>query len=177
MYLKKKILLLGDGAVGKTSLIGRFVVDKYDDKYLMTLGTKVTKKDLQIKSKKTGETVDITLMIWDILGQKQFRKIQASAYQGAKGALIVSDITRKETLNSMREWRKSLYDVAGPVPVVFLANKSDLVDNYEFTEEDLKEICEKLKASYLLTSALSGLNVDKAFKRIARLIVKKGKKI
>src|SRR5439155_825420 len=79
--IKRKILLLGDGAVGKTSLIRRFVVDKFSDDYITTIGTKVTKKDLRIES--PARSTDLTFMIWDVLGQKGYRGIQDSSFQGA----------------------------------------------------------------------------------------------
>src|SRR5436309_1950018 len=94
-HVKRKILLLGDGAVGKTSLIRRFVVDKFSDDYITTIGTKVTKKDLRIES--PSKATDMTFMIWDVLGQKGYRGIQESSFQGAKGALLVYDVTRPET--------------------------------------------------------------------------------
>ena len=91
-HIKRKILLLGDGAVGKTSFIRRFVVDKFSDDYITTIGTKVTKKDLRIES--PSKAVELTFMIWDVLGQKGYKNIQESAFQGSKGALLVYDVTR-----------------------------------------------------------------------------------
>jgi len=101
-HVKRKILLLGDGAVGKTSLIRRFVVDKFSDDYITTIGTKVTKKDLRLES--PGKATDMTFMIWDVLGQKGYRGIQESSFQGAKGALLVYDVTRPETAESLHEY-------------------------------------------------------------------------
>src|SRR5438046_784173 len=91
-HIKRKILLLGDGAVGKTSLIRRFVVDKFSDDYITTIGTKVTKKDLRLES--PGKVTDLTFMIWDVLGQKGYKGIQESSFQGAKAAhefIVVAD--------------------------------------------------------------------------------------
>ena len=86
-----KICIVGDPAVGKTSLIRRFVFDKYDDKYISTLGTKISKKDVLYNDKK----IEMTMMIWDVIGQQSFKSIHKSAFKGAKGAFIVCDLTRK----------------------------------------------------------------------------------
>ena len=92
--IKKKIVLLGDGAVGKTSLIRRFVINKFDDKYLCTLGTKVTEKNLLVKVD-AGVTLGLKLMIWDFMGQKGFHKIEKSGLEGATGALLVYGATTR----------------------------------------------------------------------------------
>src|SRR5437870_9863470 len=102
-HVKRKILLLGDGAVGKTSLIRRFVVDKFSDDYITTIGTKVTKKDLRLES--PGKATDMTFMIWAVLGPKGYRGIQESSFQGAKGALLVYDVTRPETADRLHAYR------------------------------------------------------------------------
>ncbi|UCG70241.1 MAG: GTP-binding protein, partial [Thermoplasmata archaeon] len=95
---QKKVLVLGDGAVGKTSLIRRFVVDKYDDNYVLTIGSKVTAKALQITM--DGISIYLKLQIWDILGQKGYKNLYNSSFRGSKGVIFVADITRKDTLKS-----------------------------------------------------------------------------
>lgn len=168
--MKMKICLLGDPAVGKTSLIRRFVIDKFDDKYISTLGTKVTKKTVSFKLGVTE--VNMTLMIWDVLGQSGFKNVLLSAFQGAKGAMIVCDITRKETLNNIKEWVKQLFAVTGPLPIVFLANKSDLKGQYQFTEDDLKGLATTYNAPYYITSAKTGAHVNEAFLGMAMEMAK-----
>ena len=97
--VKVKICLLGDAGVGKTSLIRRYVMDMFDDKYITTLGTKVSKRKLVIK--KNDNEFDLTFSIWDILGQEEFKNIQNMALKNSKGAIIVCDITRKKTLENI----------------------------------------------------------------------------
>src|SRR6267378_572487 len=127
-HIKRKILLLGDGAVGKTSLIRRFVVDKFSDEYITTIGTKVTKKDLRIES--PGKVTDLTFMIWDVLGQKGYKGIQESSFQGAKGALLMYDVTRSETAESLQDyWIPHLVAVTNSIPLVVVGNKLDLADS------------------------------------------------
>src|SRR6267378_7040900 len=112
-HFKRKILLLGDGAVGKTSLIRRFVVDKFSDDYITTIGTKVTKKDLRLEL--GSRTVDLSMMIWDVMGQKGKKGIEECAFRGARGVIVVLDLTRPETRVSFEEyWVPRVRGVAGP---------------------------------------------------------------
>ncbi len=168
---QKKICLLGDGAVGKTSLIRKYVLDKFDDKYLPTIGTKVSRKEIVIPFQKQEVTVDLTMIIWDIVGQRAYQKLRQMYYQGAAGALVVCDVTRSDTLESMVEWTKSLFQVTNPVPVLFLANKSDLIHKAEFKPPDLEAIATEFRSPFFYTSAKSGANVNKGFHRLGELLI------
>ncbi len=172
--LIKKICILGDGAVGKTSLIRRYVHDVFDDKYLSTIGAKITKKVITLKYHGAKPDVVLTLMIWDVAGQKDYNNVHPAYYQGAEGALVVSDITRKETLENMRQWVEALYIIAEKVPIVFLANKSDLKMQAGFNEDDIKKIAAHFKSPYLFASAKTGQNVEEAFSTIGRELLKGG---
>jgi len=168
--VKKKICLIGDPAVGKTSLIRKYVTDVFDDKYIGTLGTKVTKKRVLIEEPEVN--YDLTLAIWDILGQKEFQRIQNMAYRGAKGVFLVCDLTRKDTLDNLNEWSDAIKQVTSEIPVIILANKCDL-DNPAFGEEEIRVISKKLNdAPYIITSAKNGDNVDDAFYKMGEFVVK-----
>jgi Ras-related protein Rab-1A len=170
--IQKKIILLGDGAVGKTSLIRRFVVDKFDDKYILTIGSKVTAKSIQIE--KNDKTFQMNLQIWDILGQKGYFKLHKSTFRGTDGVILVSDITRKKTLNSLKNyWIPEVHDLVGTIPFVILANKSDLLGNAAFDESELRELAMNFDATYYFTSAKYGDNVLKAFQSIGLNIVER----
>ena len=167
--IKRKVLMLGDGAVGKTSLIRKYVMDKFDDKYITTIGTKVTKKVLELKAQNT----ELTLMIWDVLGQKGYASIQSSSYKGSEGALVVCDLTRKETLKSLDEyWYPNLSQVAGKVPIIVVGNKCDLTDQFQVLEEDLKAFAAKYNAPYFRCSARTGENVEDAFGALGESVCK-----
>lgn len=168
---QRKVCLLGDGAVGKTSLIRKYVLDKFDDKYLPTIGTKVSRKEVVLPFQREEIVVDLTLIIWDIVGQKAYQKLRRMYYQGANGALVVCDVTRRETLDNMKEWTDSLYQVTNHVPILFLANKSDMIHKAEFKPTDLEATATELKAPYFYTSAKSGANVDRAFFRLGELMI------
>ena len=168
---QKKICLLGDGAVGKTSLIRKYVLDVFDDKYISTVGTKLSRKEMVFQQPEQDLQVAMTLMIWDIVGQKEYQKLHLMYFQGANGALVVCDITRKETLDNSIGWAESIQGTVGNIPLLFLANKSDLKDQAQFGEDELKAVAEKFNAGYLLTSAKTGLNVEEAFLGLSQSMV------
>src|SRR5512136_294554 len=110
----KKVVLLGDGGVGKTSLIARYVVNKFDDKYIATIGTKVSRKDIQIV--KPDLIINLRIMIWDILGQKEYSKIRSASLSGAQGLILVGDLTRPDTIKSLKDfWLKEVNAIVGKI--------------------------------------------------------------
>jgi small GTP-binding protein len=158
--------------VGKTSLIRRYVLDVFDDKYIATIGTKVTKKEIDFKDPKTGTTHKIVLLIWDIMGQPSFREVLREAYfYGAEGALAVCDVTSKESLGELRYWIKAMTSTTGDVPVVFLGNKCDLKDDMRVQMQDLEVLAMKQGAMAMLTSAKTGHNVENAFSALVDMIL------
>ncbi len=168
--VKRKVLMLGDGAVGKTSLIHKFVMDKFDDKYITTIGTKITKKVLDLEY--DAEKVDLTLMIWDILGQKGYTSIQTTSYKGGEGALMVCDLTRKETLAGLEEyWIPEVQSVKADIPFIFVGNKADLVDQRQVTNDDLQALADKYGTSYFLSSAKTGENVENMFTALGESVI------
>jgi small GTP-binding protein len=161
--MKVKVCFIGDAGVGKTSLIKRFVLDVFDDRYIATIGTKVTKKIVDVDGQ-----AKVMMLVWDIMGQKGFRELLREAYFfGAHGAIAVCDLTNKETLEELRYWIKALTDVAGDVPIVFAGNKVDLENDRVIKEQDLQELASKYKGKSFLTSAKTGQNVEAAFKTLA----------
>ncbi len=155
--VKLKVCLAGEFAVGKTSLLRRIVDDTFDDRYLATLGAKVTKTVLTVQmpgSKKKGH-VDLT--IWDIMGNRGFRELLKEAYfQGVQGILAVCDVTRTGTLDDLEGWRRSIEKVTGRVPSYVLVNKVDLTEETRLTASDLEAFCKEWDCPYLLTSAKTG---------------------
>jgi small GTP-binding protein len=172
----KKVLLLGDPSVGKTSLIKKFVYDKFDDAYISTLGTKVTHKQVFIDDPEKNVKVQLNFLIWDMMGQKEYKLLHSVAYQGAMGAIIVCDITRHETLDNIPDWISDLFKVTGDIPLVFIGNKNDLLSQKQFEFIDLKVSGDLFKAPVFFTSAKTGLNVEKAFLSLGEGIIGHNKK-
>jgi small GTP-binding protein len=174
--IKRKILLLGDGAVGKTSLIRKFVLDKFNDKYIATIGTKVTKKELEISTE--DEKFYLTLMIWDILGQKDYKSIQARSFKGADGVILVADFTREETLGSLEEyWLAVIANRIPSLQMVFVANKSDLKKEAQFTMKDLQKMAAKYDAEFFSSSAKTGENVEKLFITLGKKLIEEKEEV
>jgi small GTP-binding protein len=163
--ITKKVCLCGDNGVGKTSLIKRFVVGKYDEGYISTLGTVVSKKSVPTGY---GSTL---MMIWDISGQKEFKRIQASAFKNAGGGIAVCDLTRPETAKNLGNWIGTLREHAGDdIPVIVFANKLDLVGVDSDAPEDVLRLSRSLGCVMMGTSAKTGANVEKGFMTLASQI-------
>ncbi|MGQ9583057.1 MAG: Rab family GTPase [Thermoplasmatota archaeon] len=171
IVLMKKICMLGDPAVGKTSLIARFVYSIFDDKYLETIGAKVTKKVMALTHLPTGQNFRLKLMLWDIAGRKTVEHVRSSYHREAEGALLVCDVTRRSTLDNMENWLHSFFAVTGVVPVVFIVNKMDLRREGEFGEKDIAALARKYSCPYVLTSAKTGENVEEAFRELGRRLI------
>src|SRR5213083_2562523 len=135
---KVKVCLVGEKAVGKTSLIRRYVLNMFDDRYITTIGTKVSKKELSLYHQERDIQVRMDMTIWDIMGEKGFRELLKDAYfYGANGILAVADLTRRKTLDELDDWIDGVEDVAGKVPILIAINKSDLAVNARFREIDV----------------------------------------
>jgi len=171
IVLMKKICMLGDPAVGKTSLITRFVYSIFDDKYLETIGAKVTKRVMALTHVPTNQNFRLKLMIWDIAGRRTLEHVRSSYHREAEGGLLVCDVTRRTSLENMDNWLRSFYSITGTVPVVFIANKVDLKGDAEFGEKEVAELAQKYNCTYVLTSAKTGENVEEAFRELGRRII------
>lgn len=174
LTVMKKICMLGDPAVGKTSLVGRFVFSMFDDKYIETIGAKVTKRTMAVENVTTKQRFRLKLMIWDIAGQKTLDFIKPTYYRDAEGALIVADCTRKETLANVTRWSESIREVCGRIPVVVLVNKSDLIEHAQFSSGEAQDVASAIGAPHYMTSAKSGENVENAFSTLGRSLVRDG---
>jgi len=168
--VKAKILLLGDGAVGKTSIIRRYVVDHYSDDYITTIGTKVMKKDLTLG--REPNEVDMVMQIWDVLGQKGYGGVQETAVKGSQGVLFVYDLTREETRRSVEEyWMPMVWRLVGRIPMCFVGNKVDLLENRTISQEYAYYLSQKYGAPAVLTSAKTGERVEETFRALGEKIV------
>jgi small GTP-binding protein len=172
-HVKAKVCLVGDVAVGKTSLIKRFVLDDFDDRYVATVGTKVTKKSVEVMWK--GLPANLDLMVWDIMGEKGFRALLRDAYfEGSQGVIAVCDLTRKDTFYDLNNWVQMIRKQLGGVPIVFLGNKMDLTERLVVTLEELARMGTIHNAPHFLASAKTGAGVNEAFRSLADAIGSRG---
>ncbi len=168
---KFKICLVGEEAVGKTSLIHRFVSGAFDESYIRTLGAVVSKKTVSLGSM-SGRPVNVDMMILDIMGKRTFLQLFKEAYfHGAKGILAVFDVTRKASLHDLTKWIDGVRDSVGPIPVYTLGNKIDLTERREVNEQEASDALRSYECPILYTSAKTGANVEQAFQSLAKTIV------
>lgn len=171
--LSKKVCLLGDFAVGKTSLVRRYVYDLFDDKYVSTIGVKVSRKTVILT--RDDDIVDLTMMLWDLAGGEKFARMRASYLRGAAGALMVYDVSRPETLSSLHQYLRDLQSINGRCAVVLAANKADLLSSSTpgeraTYEAEARSVAKELEAPLYFTSATSGQAVQAAFSHLGQLL-------
>ena len=162
--IQKKICMLGGFAVGKTSLVERYVSSIFSERYLSTVGVKVDKKQLSV------DGTDVMLMLWDINGQDDFQDIPLTHLRGMAGYLLVVDGTRMATLETARQVQKQAARAAGDPPFILLLNKSDLSASWEIDEIALLRLVER-GWRVVRTSAKTGDGVEEAFALLARAVL------
>ncbi len=167
--LTLKISLAGDPGVGKTCLVRRFVSDTFDEKYVSTLGTKVSSRRFTVSdSSPSGAPRVVGAAIWDIMGSHEFRNLLKEAFfSNAGGVLLVCDVTRPESFYNLPQWYEIVASVAGPIPAVILANKSDLAESNRISPGEIEGMSREFRWPWFGTSAKSGANVEAAFQRLA----------
>jgi small GTP-binding protein len=159
--LQKKICMLGSFAVGKTSLVRRFVESIYSDVYQTTVGVKIDKKNVKVGEK------EVSLVLWDLYGDDDYQKMRWTYLRGASGYLLVADGTRKATLEKAFQLEQKVREEVGVIPFVFVINKSDLLRDW-----DLDSAIESQMAaqgwSVLRSSAKTGEGVEESFSLLAQ---------
>ncbi|KAF3615847.1 Ras-related protein RABA2c [Capsicum annuum] len=156
-----KIVLIGDSGVGKSNILSRFTRNEFCLESKSTIGVEFATRTLQVE----GKTVKA--QIWDTAGQERYRAITSAYYRGAVGALLVYDITKRQTFENVTRWLRELRDHADSNIVIMLAgNKSDLNHLRSVPDQDARGLAEKEGLSFLETSALEAYNVEKAFQTV-----------
>jgi small GTP-binding protein len=165
--ITKKICLLGDFNVGKTSLIRRFVEDKFSDQYLSTVGVKVSRKSVDIET--DLHTNQVNLLVWDLEGQTKFKSITPSYLKGASGSIVVADLSRSNSLNNLSQHINLFLEINPESTIAIALNKADLVSTEKL--DKLMELyssynCEQVIKTYK-TSAKTGEGVVDLFQELA----------
>lgn len=170
---KLKVCMIGDSAVGKTSLVKRFVLDQFSDRYFETLGVNALVKDVVVNGPR-GSDVPARLVIWDVMGEPSYLEYVSDTYlYGTKGIVAVCDLTRFSTFGHLHTWMEVVEKTVGVVPKVLAVNKADLRKDalVLYDEHEVRRFAEDNKARVYMTSAKTGENVEEMFKGIASDIV------
>jgi small GTP-binding protein len=185
LVILAKIILIGDGAVGKTSLRNNFLGKSFDGEYMPTLGADFAIKNIILHE--ADEEIKIRFQIWDLAGQPNFNQIRSLYFKYCVGALIVFDVTRQDTLYSLINWLEELSkdSDSNNISCLVLGNKIDLKEEYEsytspdtvkkYIQKELKGKFENigLNIEYYETSAKTGVNVEKAFYSLGQMVYEK----
>ncbi len=162
--IQKKICMIGSPAVGKTSLVRRYVEGVFTDEYLTTIGVKIDRKTL----KHGGQ--DVNLILWDLAGDDAFQPLKTSYLRGMSGYLLVADGTRRSTLEHALQLQQRIEEAHVDVPFVVLLNKHDLLDEWDIDEEFVQALRGR-GWDIIESSALVGFGVEEAFAQLtARML-------
>lgn len=167
-----KICLLGEGSVGKTSLIQRFVQGTFGEEYQQTIGTRISNKEMALPTPAGDGIARVNLAVWDIMGHERLGRLTQSYLMGAQGALCVFSISDPSSLENLATWVKSMDRAVGRIPMVVMANKSDL-EHKEVSAEQISRFAELHGCEAVATSAKTGMNVELAFSIVVRKILAK----
>ncbi len=166
-----KLIVIGPAAVGKSSLIRRFVENEFSLHYKFTIGVDFMTKQVEYESGKIAK-----LTLWDIGGQERFKVLRRSFYEGTNGALIIFDLSRANTFLKMKEWLSDARQaIENDFPVIIIGNKLDLIPEIGeiIDRNEPIQFAQKENSIYIETSAKTGENVDKAFLDLTRRMVNK----
>lgn len=166
MFLLLKVIIVGDGAVGKTTLATHFAYDKFIEYYKMTIGVDFFTKDVTL-----GNDV-VRLQIWDTAGQEKFAFMRPNYYEGASGGFVVYDVTRPDTFQSLERWLNEIYKKCGKIPLCLLGNKIDL-ETRKVEQLQAEQYAEKQGLPYYETSAKTGECVFDVFSELANILYNK----
>lgn len=171
---KMKLCMVGEAAVGKTSLVRRFVLDVYDDAYAATLGARVTKREIHFKGVEVPRHVRVDVTLWDIMGERFVRdQLRESYLLGAQGVIAVCDVSRPSTWEALDVWLDWIRRAVGDVPVVYAVNKIDLFPDLMARPNDteFEGLFGVKDVQWFYTSAKSGQGVEGLFTSMAKQVM------
>ncbi|MHA1689496.1 MAG: Rab family GTPase [Promethearchaeota archaeon] len=162
---KFKIVILGNPGVGKTSLVYRFIENKFRGDYKSTLGVNLLKKDVEYNGKM------ISLQIWDLGGQNSFRSLRKLYLEGSHGGFLVFDLTNKKSFEDIPEWMADFKKIRGELPLILIGNKRDLTESIQVEDGQVEEFAKAHNLTLYITSAKTGESVEDAFLELTKSIL------
>lgn len=162
-----KIVIAGDGNVGKTSLIRRYCEGKFEQSRVATIGVDFQTKMIELPQG------PVKLSIWDMAGQKRFQVMREGFYRGSLAAALVYDLTEPSSLENLAKWRQEIQRVVSDIPMIVVGNKRDLAP--EAPLDSGRQMASEFASPHLVTSALSGQGVEDLFHSLARLAAPEAK--
>ncbi len=167
-----KIVMLGDGAVGKTAMTTRFTQNFFEADYKRTIGADFAVKRMDIPDIDSH----VTLQCWDLAGQPRFEFVRQGFYRGSRGGLLLYDVTPRRTFLNIERWKEEAFvNIGKEIPIVLVANKIDLVDSRVVTEKDGKAYAKEHGFIYVESSALTGENVEEAYVNLCKKMIKESR--
>jgi len=163
-----KICLLGEAGVGKTSLVYRFIENKFRENYKQTLGVNLLKKDVDI-----DEYGGVSAQIWDLGGQESFRSLRKLYLEGANGGLVIFDLSDRKSFDKLSEWIESFKNARGEQPILLIGNKADLKNQINIKDKEAEQFANNNNMELNITSAKTGQNVEEAFIKLTKRILDK----
>jgi small GTP-binding protein len=167
-----KIVMIGDGAVGKTAMTTRFTQNFFDADYKRTIGSDFAVKRLQL----ADIDAQVTLQVWDLAGQPRFESVRQGFYRGARGGLLLYDVTRRRTFLNAENWKEEAFrNLQNEIPLILVANKVDLKESRVVTSEEGEEYAKEKGFIYVESSALTGENVEEAYANLCKKMIEASK--
>jgi len=162
-----KVLIVGNGAVGKSSMIQRYCKGVFTQEYKKTIGVDFLEKKLQVG----GE--DLRLMIWDTAGQEEFDSMTKAYYRDAEACVVAFSTIDRASFEAVKSWIGKVEAEVGSIPMVLIQNKIDLVDDAVMTKEEAEELAKEVKLKFYRTSVQENYNIDEVFKYLSELFVQR----
>jgi len=169
MEVSMKIIIVGNGKVGKTSMLTRFAKGQMTDTYKKTIGTDFMEKEIDLKS---GECC--RLMLWDTAGQEMFAGLTRTYYRGSHAVVYVFSTTDHESFEQVRTWKSKVESECGSIVSVLVQNKVDLIDEAKVTSEEVEALAKELDMKLYRTSVKSNLHVSEVFEHVAEQFIARG---
>lgn len=162
-----RVSILGEQAVGKTSVMSKFLGNKISENYIPSIGIDRSTKTVTVKEGENDK--EITIFFIDTAGQERFRAVSGSNINTADGVLVVFDLTSRKSFEKISFWIEQVRKIGGNIPIVLLGNKCDLADKREVKKEEIEDFADKEKFVFYETSAYDGTNIKPAFEKISQL--------